>query len=66
MYLEINPYRNIKRKENDSDISYMVQICQNYNCNKEEMIDKLIIDLESLKSKLEEERYKSTQLKLIK
>lgn len=62
MYLEINPYRNIKRKENDSDISYMVQICQNYNCSKEEMIDKLILDLESLKSKLEEERYKNKKL----
>ena len=63
MYLEINPYQNIKRKENDSGISYMVQICQNYNCNKEEMIDKLILDLESLKSKLEEERYKKLVLK---
>ena len=63
MYLEINPYQNIKRKENDSNISYMVQICQNYNCKKEEMIDKLILDLESLKSKLEEERYKKLTLK---
>lgn len=64
MYIEINPYQNVKRKENDNAISYMVQICQNYtNCSKEEMIDKLIIDLETLKSELEEERYKGRKVK---
>ena len=60
MYIEINPYHYIKDKnDNKSNIGYMVQICQNYkDCSKEEMLNNLIIDLETLKSKLEEERYK--------
>lgn len=64
MYIEINPYRY--QKERKSKTGYMVQICQNYTeCSKEEMINKLIIDLETLKSKLEEERYKGRKVKWI-